>query len=536
MMLLLNTRGGAYLVISLILFFVAGCGGSSWRYDPGIPGQTAGVTAASGNGLVSLSWNANGVATSYNVYYSTSPDITSKTGTVMNVKTNQVVVSGLTNGTPYYFLVAALNRDGEGNPSVRVTATPGPFTTVDLAATWNFHTLVSGIDAQWIRGTAAIDPSGNLTVTEFADSSGNSYSPMGFALSIAGDGVITSAGPAAPPFFRAVLASKKNMIVGTYALNGRSPALTIFQKIDSGVIFSIADISGNGVSGNGPTRLVYHQIASGAGDEWEYANGRIGMKGLLPQTEARGDKDVIYWDFSQPHYKLAPKYEYLWKVNSLGIDASGIVVERLNSDPQQILFRGVMSSDKTVIVGISTTAAPDGSNRRYLLRIIELMFKPADQALPTPGLPDLAGNYAFHTIRNSSWGYGRMAISSSGSLTFDTYVDSRGAGFLPGPVNLSYYPDNGVKTAPDGTPVYTDFANFVGAVQDGAQYYFDPFGVPFHTYYDYWSFGFTPPSPPRLLPMSNRYYSEHGTLSYNRDLFVMVRTDSSGHSLSVALK
>lgn len=39
-----------------------------------------------------------------------------------------------------------------------------------------------------------------------------------------------------------------------------------------------------------------------------------------------------------------------------------------------------------------------------------------------------------------------------------------------------------------------------------------------------------------LIPMSTHYYNEHGTLSYNRDLFVMTRTDSFGYSMIIGLK
>ena len=250
-------------LLSIVFICLAGCSGSAWRYDPGIPGQVTGVTAVSGNGLVSLSWSANSVATGYKVYYALTPE-PGKTGSVWNSKTNQIVISGLSNGDTYYFCVSAVNNDGEGALSSIFSATPGTFTLADLTGTWTFHTLVAGDDAQWMRGTAEIDNAGKLSVSDYATSSGDVNPPQGFTLSMGGDGSITGSGSGTMPEFHAVLGSAKNMIIGTFTLNGRSPALTIFQKRNPGITFSIADIAGNGISGNGPTRFVYHQLASGA--------------------------------------------------------------------------------------------------------------------------------------------------------------------------------------------------------------------------------------------------------------------------------
>ena len=85
-------------------------------------------------------------------------------------------------------------------------------------------------------------------------------------------------------------------------------------------------------------------------------------------------------------------------------------------------------------------------------------------------------------------------------------------------------PDNGIK-------LYTDFANFTTPVQSGVSHYYDAYGKPYHTYYDYWSYGRT--TQPLALPISPDYYNEHGSLSYNHDLFVMTRTDSAGYSMII---
>jgi hypothetical protein len=86
------------------------------------PPAPTGLTATPGNTQVALSWTASAGATSYNVKRSTtsggpytkvgSPTVTNFTDT------------GLTNGTPYFYVVSAVNAIGEGQNSAPATATP----------------------------------------------------------------------------------------------------------------------------------------------------------------------------------------------------------------------------------------------------------------------------------------------------------------------------------------------------------------------------------------------------------------------------
>jgi lysophospholipase L1-like esterase len=63
-------------------------------------------------------------ATSYNIYYSTTTGVTKVTGLLVSGVTNPKVINGLTPGTPYYFIVTAVNANGESAESSQVTATP----------------------------------------------------------------------------------------------------------------------------------------------------------------------------------------------------------------------------------------------------------------------------------------------------------------------------------------------------------------------------------------------------------------------------
>lgn len=87
---------------------------------PQPPGETTGVAATAGAGQVTVSWRDTVPgATSYNVYYLQSgatPSTATVTGTGTRVSSaaSPVVVTGLTPGINYWFVVTAVNAAGEG--------------------------------------------------------------------------------------------------------------------------------------------------------------------------------------------------------------------------------------------------------------------------------------------------------------------------------------------------------------------------------------------------------------------------------------
>ena len=87
------------------------------------------VTAGAGNGSVSLAWsvpasNGGSPITGYNVYRGTSPGGESTTPIATGVTTTSYTDTGVTNGTKYYYTVAAVNGVGVSPPSSEVSATP----------------------------------------------------------------------------------------------------------------------------------------------------------------------------------------------------------------------------------------------------------------------------------------------------------------------------------------------------------------------------------------------------------------------------
>lgn len=106
---------------------------------PPLPG-TPTVQAAAGIGQVTLSWDTDGKAESYNIYRSSQADV-SFTGepvaSILGSATTQFVDTGLEGGKVFYYVVVAINLSGNSLPSAVVTATPTLAPCVWNQGLWN---------------------------------------------------------------------------------------------------------------------------------------------------------------------------------------------------------------------------------------------------------------------------------------------------------------------------------------------------------------------------------------------------------------
>ncbi len=97
--------------------------------EPLPPAQPSGVGASSANASVIVTWSSDAGATSYEVFDATTPgaeNYLGATACTASAPTVTCTVSGLTNGTEYYFTVVAVNGGGNSSPSSEVHATPEP--------------------------------------------------------------------------------------------------------------------------------------------------------------------------------------------------------------------------------------------------------------------------------------------------------------------------------------------------------------------------------------------------------------------------
>jgi len=96
-----------------------------------VPGAPTGLIASGSSGVVTLSWtapNSDGGAgiTGYNVYRGTTTGGEATTPVATGIAVANFTDSGLTNGTTYFYRVAAVNSVGTSAPSNEASATPQP--------------------------------------------------------------------------------------------------------------------------------------------------------------------------------------------------------------------------------------------------------------------------------------------------------------------------------------------------------------------------------------------------------------------------
>jgi hypothetical protein len=104
-----------------------------------IPSAPTGVSAIGGNSQATISWTASsGTVSSYTVYYSTTDPVTTASPTkVMGITGTSTIITGLANGTAYFFIVTAVNPSGESAASTpQVWAIPG----VTAGVNWTIRT------------------------------------------------------------------------------------------------------------------------------------------------------------------------------------------------------------------------------------------------------------------------------------------------------------------------------------------------------------------------------------------------------------
>ena len=108
------------------------------------------IDATNGDTESIVSWNNSPGATTYTLKYGTSPG--NYTFTVSANAVSPTTITGLSNGTTYYFMVVAVNPGGNRNATAEKSATPAavpPPVPTGFAAVTNSSNPTSVIDLSW---------------------------------------------------------------------------------------------------------------------------------------------------------------------------------------------------------------------------------------------------------------------------------------------------------------------------------------------------------------------------------------------------
>jgi len=88
-----------------------------------VPSPPTGVTAVAGDRQATISWDNVDNATTYNIYWSTSADVSSTSGTKIADVTSPYTHMALQQGSAYYYVITAVNGWGESADSDNASVT-----------------------------------------------------------------------------------------------------------------------------------------------------------------------------------------------------------------------------------------------------------------------------------------------------------------------------------------------------------------------------------------------------------------------------
>ncbi|TVY00333.1 hypothetical protein FPZ49_33150 [Paenibacillus cremeus] len=190
---------------------------------PQAPAAPANVRATAGNGQVTLSWDAVSGAASYHVQWST--DGLTYTNLASGLTATSYLHTQVTNGTKYYYKVAAVNGAGEGTASL-ANATPNAVVSVPAGSVdaYNLTGFASGTtgggnipdtDPKYIKVyndtdfAKAINRKNGYKVVEIMNDLNLGWNELSAeAKSTAGSLIVTNAAPLTHPVLKVTGVSK----------------------------------------------------------------------------------------------------------------------------------------------------------------------------------------------------------------------------------------------------------------------------------------------------------------------------------------
>ena len=298
-----------------------------------------------------------------------------------------------------------LSTCGGGGGGGTPPATP-PFSQADLVGTWyvsllqSSPTLSGSSEPGWIRGIATVSSSGTISLPTIETNLGTGAGPIGVVWTIdPWTGIISESGASGNPDFHGKLAANKQLIVGTAtnlnsSLSDTTVQLRIIQKIVSSATYTISDMANK--------TFMLHQIESGAGNAWMYAEGSTGP--VFSGTTTTG---TLSTPITTPSGTAAGG-----EIGLLSLSPSGIM--SLSTNPS---FKGMVSADKTYMI-----ATENSATNSDVFRLTVVQFK---DPLASYSLSDMAGAWRVHSILGAGfWLYSTATLNTTGQGTITDQHDS----------------------------------------------------------------------------------------------------------------
>jgi fibronectin type 3 domain-containing protein len=294
-----------------------------------VPSPPASLTATAGNGQVVLNYAASTSATGYNIYRGTSPGGESATPIATGLSTLTYTDAGLSNGTTYYYTVAAVNSIGSSGYSTEVSAAPMPPPPPSAPATvtatagnsqivLNYSASAGATGYSIYRGTSSGGESATpiatglstLTYTDAGLSNGTTYYYKVTASNTSGPSGYSSEASATPipppppstPTGLTATAGNGQVSLNYTAATGAT-TYNIYRGTTSGgesttaVATGVTALSYTDAGLNNNTTYYYKVTASNSSGSSGYSNeaSATPVAVIVPTV-------VIYDDFSQPDY------------------------------------------------------------------------------------------------------------------------------------------------------------------------------------------------------------------------------------------
>ena len=199
---------GALLLVAMTTSI--GCGGSSSSKKKARAAPTGVMAGSDRSGEIVLTWNSVAGASTYEIYWDTSPGVTKATGTLISGVLPPYTDSGLTNGTTYYYVVTAGGTESPEVSAMPLDAPTGLAATAGTSAvtlTWTSVTGATSYNLYWStnpglsKATGSLIPGASFPYSHTGLSNATTYFYLVTAVNSVGGGAESSesAGVSAMP-------------------------------------------------------------------------------------------------------------------------------------------------------------------------------------------------------------------------------------------------------------------------------------------------------------------------------------------------